>query len=819
MTRADGRLFAVVLTSAFWCASAVGQTGADSCTTAPVVSEGVFPLSTAGFTIAGPQASCGVAPDPFDSWFVYTPSGSGYATFSTCPASTLIPGGGVTINGSGNLDSIVAIWSADTCPPTQMLGCADGAPGCDVVQAEFSMNVTAGATYYVQVANWSFATPFSGTVAIALAGGGGTPGPGDVCATAIPQAGPGFATLATTTATTALPAAACGSSPDYYDQWIAYTAATTGVSYVSTCASSVNAPGGSNAGVPTYLAMYAACPTAPGSEAMCDFGVASPCGPSNGAELAFQAQAGSTYLIRVGDLSGSGGVAGVTVAFAESVPTPILNPANGHRYVLTLAPSSFLNARAEATAMGGYLATVNDAAEQAWLAATFPGQDLWIGLTDEAVEGTFVWDSGEPVSYLNWCPGQPDNACASVGEDYVHLYTGCAAKWNDLPNAGCGGTQLKRGVIELATTLQAPAAAGVGSVVDYALFSPYPNSIYWFDVSLTGSSPGVPIGGGFVIPLNLPWLNVALNASYPGFVGFVGVTGPTGGAAAQVVLPPIPSLAGAVITASFVIVDLGSPYLVAAVAPAVATTVLGPTPAISSVSPPIGPASGGTPATIAGSDFQSGATVKFGTSTATVFAQSPTSISCVAPPGSPGAVDVSVTNPDGQIATLSGGFVYVPNLTLASVAPTVAAPGTTVTLTGAGFSPGMTVSAGGVPVTLTTATATVATFPFPASAACGSTVVVASPFGQFAVLPFNPPPVVTGTLFASGSHNGGLPFFITGSNFVPGTTVTIGGTPATIALLLPTTLSITTPPGAVGPAAVVVTSPSGCTATTTYTYL
>ena len=57
----------------------------------------------------------------------------------------------------------------------------------------------------------------------------------------------------------------------------------------------------------------------------------------------------------------------------------------------------------------------------------------FLGGSDEAVEGTFVWDDGTPFSLTNWTPGEPND---SGGEDCVEIVGGAAGgKWNDVPCA------------------------------------------------------------------------------------------------------------------------------------------------------------------------------------------------------------------------------------------------------------------------------------------------------------------------------------------------------------------------------------------------
>ena len=120
----------------------------------------------------------------------------------------------------------------------------------------------------------------------------------------------------------------------------------------------------------------------------------------------------------------------------------------GHQYYL-LSPGTWLESEAAAVSLaGGHLVTIEDASENAFLVQRFgvdsglfaQRQDLWIGLTDQAVEGTFVWADGvplSPLSYSNWHPGEPNDChtAACISEDYVHMtWWGTPGRWNDLTN-------------------------------------------------------------------------------------------------------------------------------------------------------------------------------------------------------------------------------------------------------------------------------------------------------------------------------------------------------------------------------------------------
>jgi hypothetical protein len=164
-------------------------------------------------------------------------------------------------------------------------------------------------------------------------------------------------------------------------------------------------------------------------------------------------------------------------------------------------------------------------------------------------------------------------------------------------------------------------------------------------------------------------------------------------------------------------------------------------PTVASITPNSGPASGGTEVTITGTGFQSGASVKLGGTAATaVTVVSGTSITATAPAHAAGAVNVLVTNTDGQNGTLTNGFTYGaanPAPTVTSITPNsgVASGGTTVTIAGTGFLAGAAVSFGGTNATgATVVNSTSITATTPAHAAGAVNVVVTNTDQQVGTL-------------------------------------------------------------------------------------
>jgi DNA-binding protein YbaB len=243
-----------------------------------------------------------------------------------------------------------------------------------------------------------------------------------------------------------------------------------------------------------------------------------------------------------------------------------------------------------------------------------------------------------------------------------------------------------------------------------------------------------------------------------------------------------------------------------------------PPPAVSSVSPASGPAAGGTGVTISGTNFVSGATVTFGGTAATgVVVSNSTTITATTPAHTTGPVTVVVTNPDTQVGSLASAYLFVAAPTVSSVSPNngPAAGGTGVTVSGANFVIGATVTFGGTSATSVVVTnSTTITATTPAHAAGAVTVVVTNPDTQIGSLASAftytsaPPPSVSSVSPASGPAAGGTGVTISGANFVSGATVTFGGTAATgVVVTNSTTITATTPAHASGAVAVVVTNP------------
>ncbi|OFW24140.1 MAG: hypothetical protein A3G21_20500 [Acidobacteria bacterium RIFCSPLOWO2_12_FULL_66_21] len=99
---------------------------------------------------------------------------------------------------------------------------------------------------------------------------------------------------------------------------------------------------------------------------------------------------------------------------------------NGHFYeYVPVGGTQWTDAKTTAqsrTLLGrsGHLVTIADAVENAFVQAVGGGFRAWIGLSDAATEGTFVWVTGQPLTYSNWSSSEPNNSGGA--EDYVEMF-------------------------------------------------------------------------------------------------------------------------------------------------------------------------------------------------------------------------------------------------------------------------------------------------------------------------------------------------------------------------------------------------------------
>jgi hypothetical protein len=229
-------------------------------------------------------------------------------------------------------------------------------------------------------------------------------------------------------------------------------------------------------------------------------------------------------------------------------------------------------------------------------------------------------------------------------------------------------------------------------------------------------------------------------------------------------------------------------------------------PTVASVTPNVGPLSGGTLVDVRGSNLVGASAVKFGSAFALFVVRSRHLLQAVAPAEATGTVDIEVTT--GMGTSLPGpndAFSYVTTPTIQSVRPAIgsSAGGNQVTISGSGFAGVTAVSFGTTAATkyfVDSPNAITAVSPAHGVGRVDVTVNTSSgktPIGkadQFTYVMLVP--VVSSVVFDVGNQAGGDVVTITGARFSSPATVNFGSTPA---------LNVTVKSGST----IVATSPAG----------
>jgi len=105
---------------------------------------------------------------------------------------------------------------------------------------------------------------------------------------------------------------------------------------------------------------------------------------------------------------------------------------------LHMEKKTWNDARRTCQQFGGDLVIVKDPLINQWLAMQHSKNKvggIWIGASDQAKEGTWIWTDGSSVNSPYWSGGQPDDY--GIGQDCAYVNFVSPGKWDD---GNCGAT-------------------------------------------------------------------------------------------------------------------------------------------------------------------------------------------------------------------------------------------------------------------------------------------------------------------------------------------------------------------------------------------
>jgi IPT/TIG domain len=237
-------------------------------------------------------------------------------------------------------------------------------------------------------------------------------------------------------------------------------------------------------------------------------------------------------------------------------------------------------------------------------------------------------------------------------------------------------------------------------------------------------------------------------------------------------------------------------------------------PVIKSIEPNSGAPSGGTVVTIAGENFNEATTIKFGGVSAMRNLQSSDVLIAIAPPHSPGTVDVEISNGKSR-SGLRKAFTYASaNPVIVRVDPDSGpVTGGAVSIRGRNFQQGAKVMWDSRPLQARFVNDQELSTTAPAHPRGSITVEVLNPDGSRFELEdafqYAGAPRVISVQPQMGSPEGGYTVTVSGENFDPGCSVLFGGSYGETTFVNPRVLAAIAPDGDSGPVDVSVTTEEG----------
>ena len=320
--------------------------------------------------------------------------------------------------------------------------------------------------------------------------------------------------------------------------------------------------------------------------------------------------------------------------------------------------------------------------------------------------------------------------------------------------------------------------------------------------------PGGPLAGGNTVTVTGTGLTGATQVTFGGVPG----TGISGSDTSLTVTAPA-HVAGTVDV--LVTTPVGTSSNTAA-----DDYVYGSAPTITLLTPATGPVAGGMLVTITGTNLTGASAVSFGGTPGTsVTVVNATTVTVISPAHAAGTVDVTVTTASGTSTnTAADDFTFSAAPFITGVAPASGGTvgGTSVVITGSGFTGVTAVTFGGTAATTFTVNSnTQITATSPAHTAGTVDIVATSPAGTSANTTadnfvYGSGPAITSVSPAQGPIAGGTVVTITGTGFTGATAVKFGSTAAsTFTVVSDTQITATSPAGVNGVVDISVTTPIG----------
>jgi hypothetical protein len=407
----------------------------DDCTGAYPVSNGIFQGSTVG--AAPSPAGCFNTPDVF---YLYRSPANAIVTVTTCPGA--------------NYDTVLSAHSACPADGTNLIACNDDACG---LQSRITFWATPGTDYFIRVAGFSGAGNFTLQIQSQV----------DAIALDPSTLGEYYLIPPGGTITDFRNYAAGLSS------YLASAASFSEAQFINSVASFGNNHRGAAIGLSDE---------ANENSFLWDDG--SPFAYSfwNRGEPNNASNEDYTHIVDPvtgvwNDYNGSAVVGMAAVAESDRAELARVI-ANGRAYILFKA-SSWEGAAERARAMGGYLVTINNAAENEFVRANLANaggtpRTIWIGFNDAAQEGAFSW-TGENSAYTNWGGSEPNN----LGNEDYGTMNPKNGLWNDIGNISFGNPVFGVAEIPLPVVITSAfrGAAGCDAFVVTSATNWYPAQI------------------------------------------------------------------------------------------------------------------------------------------------------------------------------------------------------------------------------------------------------------------------------------------------------------------------------------------------------